>query len=155
MMTEKSAIDSTTWSDSVNRRQLLRTLGAAGTAVTGIAAVGGSAAAWEECDCVCYKLDRTPRKGDTFEAGDATITIQDVKLEDGEVVCVYFDVEDCTRVCEVRVKGGPDTNVYTYREGVDAAWVCSPEHQKSPQRERYEISNVVFCVFEDCRDVTC
>jgi len=101
--------------DRLKRRQVMRGMAATGIAVAGLGAATGSAAAWEDCDCVCYKLDRTPSKGETFDAGDATITITDVEYEDGEVVCVTYDVEeDCTLVCEVRVKGSPETNIIDY-----------------------------------------
>ncbi|MBE0476209.1 MAG: DUF11 domain-containing protein [Coriobacteriia bacterium] len=76
-------------------------------------------------------------------------------MVDGVTVDVYddgmgqeFDFSSERRVCKVYVKGGPDTNVYTYDPGVfEDEGLHAPFNPGS--EKWYDLSNIIFCFCPD------
>lgn len=113
----------------------------------------------ETVEGACVELGKVDTgeidEGDTFtfEDGDGeevTIDIKEVEREEGEAVGFHWSSD--RGICQVDVKGGPDTNTTTY-DCQQKGWAYAPENLVNPNRERYEISNFTFYVCADDADV--
>lgn len=158
----QSNIEETT--PSFTRRSVMKAAGMATVGFGAIAAGAGTAAASVECDyCVPVgKIEGAPKVGTTvytFEKYGETLKVEvtvdpTADVEDGEVVGFDWNVlggesdtclTDAERdVCRVDIKGGPGTDVRSYCDGSGGGSVKAPRHDRSPNRDFYEISNFTF-----------
>lgn len=113
----------------LTRRSVLKATGAGAAGTTGLVAFSGTAVAHCPCD-TCVQVGKIEdedidglSEGDTFEflfeGDDLVIEITNIEREDGEPVSVDIktrpDLQDTNighSLCQVNVKGGPDTEVY-------------------------------------------